>query len=459
MRPTVRSTTRPTAARFGTWSAQCRIVRAAAGRQRKHAALFQAERRLQRSGFDVITFRLGPDCRYGRLDLRHFVDGVGGSTAFSAISDVAGITVSPVNDAPVLDSSKSSALLPRLMRMLRRRVGRGRHAGVEPGGLSWAVVATTTVTDADSGALLGIALSGTNSANGTWYYFDQQRLELDPGRFCLETSALLLNADSSTRLYFKPAARLQRLDQRCDHVPCLGPHLRHRKPEGRCLDNGNTTAFSSATDTASITVNPVNDAPVLNANGGGLTYTQGQAASPVNSALTLSDIDSPNLSSATVSITANFQSGVDVLGFTSQHGITGSFNSTTGALTLTGSASVADYQDALRSVTYSNSSATSGPASRAPSRSRPMMARPTAIASPARFALIQGDTTAPALTASYANSLITGTAFDNMLRNGDFGRRRCRATATSIRRKAASRCRLDLRHRVQPVLHRVRHAV
>src|SRR5205814_8649947 len=53
---------------------------------------------------------------------------------------------------------------------------------------------------------------------------------------------------------------------------------------------------------------------------------------------------------------SNFASGQDVLGFTTQNGITGSYAAGTGILTLTGSATVAQYQAALRSVTYSNSS-------------------------------------------------------------------------------------------------------
>ena len=45
-----------------------------------------------------------------------------------------------------------------------------------------------------------------------------------------------------------------------------------------------------------------------------------------------------------------------MLGFTNQNGITGSYNSGTGVLTLSGSSSVANYQAALRSVTYADSS-------------------------------------------------------------------------------------------------------
>src|SRR5438309_1497427 len=55
-------------------------------------------------------------------------------------------------------------------------------------------------------------------------------------------------------------------------------------------------------------------------------------------------------------ITGNYVRGQDVLGFTNQNGITGSFSAATGTLTLTGSSSVANYQIALRSVTYVNTS-------------------------------------------------------------------------------------------------------
>ena len=66
-------------------------------------------------------------------------------------------------------------------------------------------------------------------------------------------------------------------------------------------------------------------------------------------------MDSTNLAGATVSITTSFVSRQDVLSFTNQNGITGSYNSSTGVMTLTGSATLANYQTALRTVTYSNS--------------------------------------------------------------------------------------------------------
>src|SRR5260221_50915 len=90
--------------------------------------------------------------------------------------------------------------------------------------------------------------------------------------------------------------------------------------------------------------------------GSALAFTEGNHATMVDAGLTVTDADSTNLASATMSITGNFVTGEDVLGFTNQIGITGSFNATTGVLMLTGSATVANYQAALRSVTYANAS-------------------------------------------------------------------------------------------------------
>lgn len=99
----------------------------------------------------------------------------------------------------------------------------------------------------------------------------------------------------------------------------------------------------------------MNDAPVLDAHSGSLS-TENQAATAIDTAITVSDVDSANLAGATVQITGNFVSGQDVLGFTTQNGIAGSYNAATGVLTLTGQASLAQYQVALQSVTYFNSS-------------------------------------------------------------------------------------------------------
>ncbi|MES2098160.1 MAG: Ig-like domain-containing protein, partial [Pseudomonadota bacterium] len=113
------------------------------------------------------------------------------------------------------------------------------------------------------------------------------------------------------------------------------------------------------TATVSLTINPVNDAPVVSA-GNTLSYTENAAATAISTGLTLSDVDSSTLSSASVGITGNFAAGQDVLSFTNTAQFTGSFDSGTGVLSLTlnaaQTATLADWQSALRSVSYSNTS-------------------------------------------------------------------------------------------------------
>jgi VCBS repeat-containing protein len=123
--------------------------------------------------------------------------------------------------------------------------------------------------------------------------------------------------------------------------------------------------FFTATGTVTVTINGVNDPVVIsNVETSALSYRAQDPAVPVTSALTLSDDDDATMASATVSVTSGFSSGQDTLGFTSQNGITGSYNSSTGVLTLSGNASLASYQAALRSVTFFTSDNSASPAAR-----------------------------------------------------------------------------------------------
>ncbi|HEX3152509.1 MAG TPA: hypothetical protein VHR66_30830, partial [Gemmataceae bacterium] len=87
-----------------------------------------------------------------------------------------------------------------------------------------------------------------------------------------------------------------------------------------------------------------------------LMYAEGDPATPVSSAIEVSDAHSATIAGATISFTQGFTSGEDVLGFVNGNGISGNYNAATAILTLSGVASVADYQAALRSVTYANTS-------------------------------------------------------------------------------------------------------
>jgi hypothetical protein len=120
-------------------------------------------------------------------------------------------------------------------------------------------------------------------------------------------------------------------------------------------DNGGGSD-TSAPQSFTITVNAPNASPVVTTTAGNLAYTENAGAVVIDSGLTVTDADNTNLTGATVAITAGFVSAQDTLVFTNQLGITGNYNSGTGVLTLTGTTTVANYQTALRSVTYANSS-------------------------------------------------------------------------------------------------------
>lgn len=106
-----------------------------------------------------------------------------------------------------------------------------------------------------------------------------------------------------------------------------------------------------ASGSATSTLNEIHTNPTVVA-GASVTYPENASPLALDPTLTVSDIDSGGtLTGATVSITSGFLSG-DTLHFTNQNGITGSYNAATGVLTLTGAATLAQYQNALRSVAY-----------------------------------------------------------------------------------------------------------
>src|SRR5205814_7364883 len=87
------------------------------------------------------------------------------------------------------------------------------------------------------------------------------------------------------------------------------------------------------------------------------------AATAINRTVTVADVDNATLSTATVSITGGFASGEDALSFTNvpatMGNIAGAYNAGTGVMTLTSAgntATLAQWQAALRAVQYANSS-------------------------------------------------------------------------------------------------------
>ena len=117
------------------------------------------------------------------------------------------------------------------------------------------------VTEVDSGALLGIAVTAADTANGAWWYSTNNGASWNALGAVADNNARLLAADANTRLYFQPNA---------NYSGTLASAITFRAwdqtsgTSGALADttsNGGTTAFSTATDTASLVINPVADTP------------------------------------------------------------------------------------------------------------------------------------------------------------------------------------------------------
>ncbi|HEY8356743.1 MAG TPA: hypothetical protein VIL30_04705, partial [Ramlibacter sp.] len=176
----------------------------------------------------------------------------GGTTAFSSATDRVAVTVNAVNDAPVLADT------------VLNLVAVNEDAGA-PAGAVGSLVSTLVggSTDVDASPVKGIAITAADSSNGGWFYSTDGGTTWAAVGAVGDNSALLLASDADTRVYFRPTANY-------NGTVAAGLTIRAwdqtTGTAGTRVDastNGNTTAFSSATDTVSIVVNPVNDAPVL----------------------------------------------------------------------------------------------------------------------------------------------------------------------------------------------------
>ncbi|MEI8021721.1 MAG: hypothetical protein WCH39_26160, partial [Schlesneria sp.] len=117
-----------------------------------------------------------------------------------------------------------------------------------------------------------------------------------------------------------------------------------------------------------LTVTAINNPPVVSVNDSTpLTYiAPGPGIAPFSNAL-VTDPDSNYLSSLTVQITSGYQNdagGHDLLSFTNQFGIYGTFDAASGTLTLSNENDVSNYRQALRAVIFTSSGSSVSTATR-----------------------------------------------------------------------------------------------
>ncbi|MEM7258338.1 MAG: hypothetical protein AAF404_13240, partial [Pseudomonadota bacterium] len=207
------------------------------------------------------------------------------------------------------------------------------------------VTDTLAVTDADNTTIASasVAITGNPATGDVLHFTNQAGIT---GAYNAATGVLSLNGSASLSDY-QSALRSISYENTSDNPSALTRTLSFSISDGS--DTGNTI-------TRDINFTAVNDAPVLaGVEASAAAYTENNTPITVTNTLSVSDVDDALITSAEVSISGNFATA-DQLHFTNQSGITGSFDTGNGRLTLSGTASVADYVTALRSITYDNAS-------------------------------------------------------------------------------------------------------
>ena len=127
------------------------------------------------------------------------------------------------------------------------------------------------------------------------------------------------------------------------------------------VEDGNEDSSTAVDSVFSLTVNAVNDKPVISGAGNPpLDYTLGNVATQIDSTLSISDDDDTEIVSATITISSAFASGEDLLSLVNPpSGFTGTWNSSAGTLTINRTDSLANYAAALSSVYFYNSNGAS----------------------------------------------------------------------------------------------------
>ncbi|MCX5671203.1 MAG: S8 family serine peptidase, partial [Planctomycetota bacterium] len=189
------------------------------------------------------------------------------------------LNVVPENDAPVLDDQGSMAL------------GAIDEDDTDnPGALVSALISSAggdRITDVDAGALEGIAVIGADNANGAWQYSTDGGTQWLAFEAPSDTAACLLRPTDKVRLV--PNSNWNGLA--ADGVTFRAWDQTSGTAGGTAdaSSNGGMTAFSTATETAGISVNPVNDKPVAHTQSG--LATDEHVAKVIT--LTGSDVETP----------------------------------------------------------------------------------------------------------------------------------------------------------------------
>ena len=221
------------------------------------------------------------------------------SDGTDTVSNTATLTVNAVNDPPVLTPSGDATLsLDEDSGLPVGAVGIPIESMVGP---ATAGTGPRNVTDPDASGTLGIAIIGADTTNGNWYVTTDGGAVWTPLGGVTATSGLLLLDDGNTRLAFEPNA---------NYAGTTPSGLRFvawdtsSGTAGALADTTSGTAFSAASDTLTLIVRPVNDAPaVIAIDLGNIAEDNGRLITQADLLAGATDLDGDTLSAVTLAIT------------------------------------------------------------------------------------------------------------------------------------------------------------
>lgn len=163
--------------------------------------------------------------------------------------------VTVLNSAPVLDNTGSMTL---------NSINEDVPNASNPGTLVSDIILSAggdRITDVDPGALEGLAVIAVDNTNGTWQFTIDSGTNWTPFGSPDSLNARLLAANANTRVRFIPNLNFNGTVNPGTIFRAWDQTSGTNGATGDASIGGGTTAFSTATETASIAITPVADTP------------------------------------------------------------------------------------------------------------------------------------------------------------------------------------------------------
>ena len=185
----------------------------------------------------AFTFRAW-DQTSGTFGTKVDVSTNGGTTAFSAATETAAITVTALNDAPVLDTAGAATLT---------QIDEGDiHNSGDTVAAIIASAGGDPITDVDSGAVEGIAITWVDNSNGTWEYSTNGGASWNAIGTVSDASAFLLTDAATNRIRFVPVTNFNGDTQLTYRAWDRTDGNTNATAGVNVTANGGTTAYSGA---------------------------------------------------------------------------------------------------------------------------------------------------------------------------------------------------------------------